>query len=245
MRLKLLLLAFLVCVGVGNAKNKTYVVVVGISDYRYPDICPSLRGLTITSAKTAATFFHDNSRCSTFMLLDKNATKDHIIRVLNSMFARADDSDIVMFVFSGHGYPGGITTWGFDGNANTAITYAEIQRIMKKCKASRKLILAEACYSGGIKTRDNTNRQRRPKRTSSEVMVYTSSRADEVSYVPGFMQYVIKGLAGRADNDQNSMVTARELFNYVNAKVITETNGKQHPQMWGKFDNNMVISYLR
>ena len=244
----LLLLLALSAFATTEARNKTYVVVVGISNYRYPSICPSLRGLTLKSARLAANFFDHNGHSDTYMLLDGNATRDHIIRVMKSQFAKADRDDIVMFIFSGHGYPGGLTTYGFDGTARTAVTYEEVQNIMKSCRASRKIILTEACYSGGIKEnkynkKTNRNNSLYRKPTSTEVLVYTSSRANEVSYVPGFMECLVKGLSGSADSNRDRKVTAKELFVYVNHQVALSTQNRQHPQMWGNFNDNMIISY--
>ena len=47
------------------------------------------------------------------------------------------------------------------------------------------------------------------------------------------------------DRNGDRKITARELFNYVNPKVIGDTNGLQHPQMWGKFDDSMVVVYVK
>lgn len=245
-------LILLLCIGGGVqpllAAGRTYVVAIGLSDYKYPSICPSLKGYTITSAKLAATFFHQNSSSDVFMLLNENATRDHMLRVMRSQFAKADKDDIIMLIFSGHGYPGGITTYGFDGRTDKGITYAEVQAIMRKSKAMRKVIFAEACYSGGFSQEGGNrpnNTQRRNRYNGSdltEVMLYMSSRANEVSYVPCFMNFVVEGLSGKADSNKDRNVTCRELFNYVNQSVVSDTNGEQHPQMWGRFSNNMVLS---
>lgn len=234
------------------AAGRTYVVAIGISDYKYPEICPTLGGHTLTSARTAANFFHKYNGGNVFMLLDSNATRDHMLRVMKSQFSKADKDDIIILIFSGHGFPGGITTYGFDGKNDRGVSYAEVQSIMRQSKASRKVIFAEACYSGGFsksngqQNNGQNNRHNRGQRYDgkdiTEVMLYMSSRADEVSYVPCFMHFVIEGLSGSADANNDRKVTCRELFNYVNAAVIDDTDNAQHPQMWGRFDNNMVIT---
>lgn len=231
------------------AKDNTYVVVVGLSEYKDPTMNLPYE-YTVASAKEVAKFFHHSIACHPFMLVDKNATKDHIIRTLRSEFSKADEDDIVMFVFSGHGYQGGITTHDFNGTRDYAISYGEIQKIMRQSKAKRKIIIAEACYSGGFNNKGGNGKVERKgnniqhtNNSQLEVMIYTSSRANEISYVPGFLRYVLEGLAGAADNNSDHKITSRELFNYVNPRVINNTGNAQHPQMWGKFANDMVVGY--
>ena len=60
-----------------------------------------------------------------------------------------------------------------------------------------------------------------------------------------FFNRILRGFYGEADKNRDKKVTARELFNYVNPGVISDTNGMQHPQMWGKFDDSMVIVYIK
>ena len=56
-----------------------------------------------------------------------------------------------------------------------------------------------------------------------------------------FAQYLIKGLKGAADTDSDRIITAKEIFTYVSAKVSERTRKKQNPVMWGKFNDNMHI----
>ena len=56
-----------------------------------------------------------------------------------------------------------------------------------------------------------------------------------------FTQYLIKGLKGAADTDSDRIITAKEIFTYVSAKVSERTRKKQNPVMWGKFNDNMRI----
>ncbi len=82
-------------------------------------------------------------------------------------------------------------------------------------------------------------------------MLYLSSRANELSWETDamknsfFFSRLLRGLKGSADKNGDDKVTARELFNYVNAGVINDTEGQQHPQMYGKFPDDMVVVYVK
>lgn len=43
------------------------------------------------------------------------------------------------------------------------------------------------------------------------------------------------------DDDHNRTITARELFDFVSKGVAKDSREKQHPVMWGKFDDAMPI----
>ena len=60
-----------------------------------------------------------------------------------------------------------------------------------------------------------------------------------------FITRILEGFRGAADVNNDKKVTARELFNYVNPNVINDTKGQQHPQLWGRFDDSMVVVYVK
>lgn len=231
--------------------QKTYVVAVGLGDYKYPAVAPSLP-CSVGDAKAVSRFFHNYNGSHVFMLLNNNASRNHILTVLRREFAKSTVNDEIIFVFSGHGVQGGLTTYETK-DMSTIITYNEIQNIMKKAKARRKIILAMACYSGGLTLpkEKGPNKTYRRHTEKTNVMLYTSSRADEVSWERSdmttsfFFNRILRGFKGEADRNNDKKVTARELFNYVNPNVINDTNGMQHPQMWGKFDDSMVVVYVK
>ena len=81
-------------------------------------------------------------------------------------------------------------------------------------------------------------------------MFFLSSRSDETSIERRdmkngfFTAYLQRGLRGGADTNKDRIVTARELFVFVSNGVRRISEDRQHPVMWGKFDNNMpVISW--
>lgn len=232
--------------------QKTYVVTVGLGDYKYPQIAPSLP-CSVGDAKAISRFFHNYNGSHVFMLLNENATRNHILRVLKTEFAKSGPDDEIIFAFSGHGIQGGLTAYETK-DMSSVISYNEIQNIMKAAKARRKIILAMACYSGGLtlKSRQGNNTKRPLAKTEkSSVMIYTSSRADEVSWERSdmrnsfFFNRILQAFRGAADRNGDKKVTARELFNYVNSNVVKDTEGQQHPQMWGRFDDSMVVVYVK
>ena len=184
------------------------------------------------------------------MLLDENATRSHIQKVLEREFSKAGTEDEIIFAFSGHGIPGGLTCYE-TCDMETIITYNEIQNIMKKAKARRKIILAMACHSGGLNLKHRSDEGYSRKTDKSSVMIYSSSRPEEVSWENSlmrnsfFMTRLLEGLRGSADKNNDKKVTARELFNYVNPRVINDTGNRQHPQLWGSFDDSMVVVYVK
>lgn len=251
---KMILMLLLSFCGLQSWAQKTYVVSVGISKYQFPQIAPDLPCST-GDARAVSHFFHDYNGSHVFMLLNENATRSHILRVMKAEFSKSTVNDEIIFVFSGHGFQGGLSTYGtniVNNSFQNIITYNEIQNIMKTCQARRKIILAMACYSGGLSLprNDGRNRQRRTTQKTS-VMLFTSSRPTEVSWESSmmtcsfFFSRMLEAFRGSADANGDRKVTARELFNYVYPKVISDTQGQQHPQLWGRFDDSMVVVYVK
>ncbi len=241
-----IVLLFVLCSLNANAQ-KTYVVSVGLGEYKYPDVAPPLP-CSVGDARAVSHFFHNYNGSKVFMLLNKNATRNHILKVLRSQFSKSTANDEIIFVFSGHGIQGGLTCYE-TRDASSIITYNEIQDIMKSAKARRKIILAMACYSGGLTIKSKNYNKKKTEKSS--VMLYTSSRSNEVSWESSdmrnsfFVTRILEAFSGAADNNRDRKVTARELFNYVNPKVISDTGGMQHPQLWGHFDDSMVVVYVK
>jgi hypothetical protein len=47
-------------------------------------------------------------------------------------------------------------------------------------------------------------------------------------------------LKGGADENLDKLITAKEIFTFVSTDVKKRTKEKQHPVMWGNFDDNFV-----
>lgn len=223
----------------GAEKGDLYVVSIGISDYK------SISDLQLpeNDAKAIAELYKTKTN-NVILITGRYATKERILKSLWDQFSRAKTEDMIILSFSGHGYPGGICPYDMSNSENSGISYAEIQKILKQSRARRKVIFADACFSGGLRSSNTSNNR---KYQDSEVLLFLSSRGGEVSIESPFMvngfftNYLIRGLRGGADSDRNRKITAKELFLFVSKGVREKSNDTQHPVMWGKFDDDYVL----
>lgn len=242
--LSVIMVVLLSMLGGGISSAKTYLVSVGLNVY---DNGENPLPCSRADAYEIARLFKSYKDTEVFMLLDKNATRDHILRILKKQFSKAKPEDEVIFAYSGHGFDGGITCY----DTKNAVFSSEIQEIMRQCKAKRKIILLNACHSGSFSKKSRDSRNTGYNSQDSDVMLFMSSRASEPSWENTLMKnsyffdQIIKALRGYADVNKDNIVTARELFNYVYSGVLKLTDGVQHPQMYGKFSDNMEIVRVR
>ncbi len=236
----LLLLPFLFACSEGMAKGDVYVVVAGVSGYR------EISSLVLPEkdAKAIAALYKLRTK-HVILITGKYATKAVLLKSLKEQFSRAKEDDMVVFAFSGHGYADGICPYDMPAKRGEGVTYREIQNILKQSRAQRKVLFLDACFSGGI--RGNASDVHSHSINASDVLLFLSSRTGEASIESPFMAngvfttYLLRGLRGGADADKNRKITAEELFRYVSRKVGEKTGGKQHPVMWGKFDDDAVL----
>ena len=228
---KVLLFGLLVCTVPVQAK--VYLVSVGIADY--PETKNDLR-ISDNDAKTIAKVFKATKDASVNVLTNKEATQSALLSAMHTMFEDAGSDDEVILYFSGHGTPGAIVC--YDG----LLTYQHIFKMLKGCKATRKIIIADACYAGKMRT----SNQQSASYKSQNVMFFLSSRTNETSQETRYQNslftiFLERGLRGGADVNKDHRITARELYEFVHTGVIEASNKKQHPVMWGKFNNDMTV----
>ena len=216
-----------------SIQSKSYVVCVGIADY--PGKENDLR-ISDNDAQTIAKVFQATKDASVSVLANEDATQSALLSTMHTTFADAQSNDAVILYFSGHGTPGALVC--YDG----LLTYQHIFKMLKGCKANRKIIIADACYSGKMRT----SKQQSDSYNSQNIMLFLSSRTSEVSRETQYKNslftiFLERGLRGGADKDRNRLITARELFDFVHGGVTDASGNKQHPVMWGKFNNDMTI----
>ena len=190
------------------------------------------------------------------LLIDEDATRAGILQAMRSVFFKADENDVVVLYFSGHGVPGAFLPIDYDG-VNNILQHEEIRNVLKLSKAKHKLVLADACHSGTLmqaKTPINVTLEKFYKafeETQGGTALLLSSKGEEFSLEDGglrsgvFSYFLIRGLKGEADTDGNKIVTVQELFNFVYEKVRRYTANIQTPTLSGKYDAKMPVAMVR
>lgn len=211
-----------------------YLLSVGICDYKGKK--NDLR-LPVTDAKTIAQVYKKCHGARVEQLLDSGATCRAIKNSMQSLFSSAGSDDIVIFFFSGHGTPDGFVA--YDG----VLSYKDIRTIFSKSKSLNKMVFADACYSGKLRA----TKQQAATGNQQNVMFFLSSRSNEKSIEMGnmknglFTAFLERGIRGGADNNRDRTITAKELFGFVGSGVKKLSKEKQHPVMWGNFNDNMPV----
>lgn len=216
------------------AMADVWLVAAGISDYP-----GSVNDLTLPAkdAETMAKLYKQNSNAHALLLTDEEATVSNIVATMRMQFAKAAEDDIVVFFFSGHGLPQGCFC-AYDGRLN----YETVRDAMSLSKCKNKMIFADACFAGKMREDGHAVRP-----TDLNVMLFLSSRSGETSIESptmknGFFTACLERcLRGGADANKDRIITAEELFSAVQRGVVKLSKDKQHPVMWGNFDNDMPV----
>ena len=236
---------------------KIWAVIVGVSSYAH---MPSLK-YTDDDAYQIYAFLkspeggalpNDQIR----LLIDENATRQNILAGMNDVLLKADENDVVLMYYSGHGLPGMFLPIDFDGYSNN-LSHHEVLEVFKNSKAKHKLCIADACHSGSLlASRSPFNQQMKEfyqqyNDTEGGTALIMSSKSEEVSLETSglrqgiFSHYLIRGLNGEADDNQNNVVTVTELFDFISVGVKQYTRNAQQPTIAGNYDENMPVSTVR
>lgn len=233
--LSLLLLSTLI---IPTTYAKTFLVSVGINDYTsFPDKLSNLL-LPVNDAKGIANVYAGNGSVEYVLLTDKQASKSAIKQAMKKVYGLAGKDDQLVLFFSGHGYSGGVCA--SDGK----LPYDEIKDAMSIYLCNNKLLLIDACRAGGFRRVPSKSRT---DISTTTALLFLASRDYESSIERKdmkngfFTQYLINGLRGKADTNRDRNISAKELYDYVSERVILQSNGLQHPVMWGNFNDSTTI----
>lgn len=229
-------------------------MVVGVSDYYRPDI-PKLTK-PLNDADTVAKLF-STYNAEVITLKNKEATGDSIVSKMQAFFSRSTRYDNVLFFFSGHGYRNGFCPYDYGCTGHGYVSYDDIKQVFRRIQANGRIILADACFSGGLRSERNSSQQDTAQvqqvsasssKNKQQVMLFLSSRGYEPSYESPsmtngyFTAFLKEALQGAADANGNGKVTAAELHEYVSAKLKACLGDRQHSNMWGNFNKGWILA---
>jgi WD40 repeat protein len=207
------------------------------------------------------------------VLLNKDATLANVRNALINFLNQAIDMDLVIIYFAGHGAPeparpSNMYLLTYDSDPNSLGTSAfpmwDIQTVLARyINAKRVVVFTDACHSGGISanfatrglgvTEQNLVNQYLAdlSKTKEGIVVFTASAAGEVSQEfpefghGAFTYYLLEGIEGKADYNNDYTVTINELMQYVEEQVKRKTRGSQNPtRSQTEYDKEMTISLI-
>ncbi len=245
-------------VDVSRTKDvRIWALCVGVARYQH---MPTLR-YTDDDAYQMFTFFKSPEGGAlpdgqVKILIDEDASRENILRQMRSLFLKADENDVVMLYFSGHGLEGSFLPADFDGFSNK-LRHDEIKQIFNESRAKHKICIADACHSGSLLAARSPvlvtldKYYKAFETTDGGTALLMSSKGEELSLEDNglrhgvFSHYLMKGMKGNADKNGDTIVTVSELFDYVFGKVRDYTGGQQTPVLTGDYDKNMPVAVVR
>lgn len=163
----------------------------------------------------------------TVVLLDEEATRDTILRAVETVAQRADPDDLLVFHYSGHGCqlpdqrgPGADERDGLDEalishEAGGALRDEELRSALDAIPTARQLVVLDCCFSGGFAVDLD-----RPGR-----FVICASQESQVSLESwqlkgGLLTATFaEGLGGLADLNRDGTLTLRELAAWLQKDI--------------------------
>jgi uncharacterized membrane protein/BMFP domain-containing protein YqiC len=199
-----------------------------------------------------------------------NAPSYLVQQAIEEFFADRSNEDLLLLYFSGHGvkdehgqfYLAAINT-SLRRLGSTTVPSDYVDRQMHRTQAKRIVVLLDCCYSGAF-TRGMTPRagirvdveerfagRGRAVITASTAMEYAfelengphvKDRAPTPSI---FTSALVRGLAtGEADRDEDGLISADELYNYVFDRVREQTT-RQTPSRRFDVEGDLIIAKRR
>ena len=195
------------------------------------------------------------------MLLNEQATTENIRHALFTFLTAAQPQDTVVIYIAGHGAPDPHDPRNLylmtadtkpEDMGGTAFPMWQMQDVYERVLKAKKVItLADTCHSYGFsgaraedagqKGSNLINQYLERYAAKGERAVITASDISESSYEDVqwgdghgvFTYFLLKGLNGEADKNHDGVVTAGELFAYLQHAVPKPPMGSRIREPWG------------
>ena len=237
-------------------------LIVGISDYERTD-APAIY------ADKDAQYFHDYASLKlgipdqniTTLVNDKAEQGDVYLAVVDWLrrSSKPGKSDVFIF-FAGHGLASQdgeqMYLLPFDGRPRlldkTAILRDELFSDIAAANPRSVTVFLDTCYSGTTRGPDMLIASRpiairaKDQAVPEGFTVMTAAAGDQTANPLEeakhgmFSYFLMKGMEGEADANQDNQITTGELHAYVQQNVIQQSSGSQTPELQGDSDRVLV-----
>jgi hypothetical protein len=238
----------------------SWAVVIGINDYQHPRI-PKLRYAVNDARSVEQTLLAQGFRRDRIItLVERQATKAAIERVLGDQLRTQMGSGDRLFVFfAGHGKTDRLRSGEQEGYLlpadgdpsqlfSTAISMESLRRISDRLPAKHILYVVDACYSGyAIYSRSISEDLLEEMVKKPAIQILTAGRQGDEAQERGghgvFTDVLIRGLQGDAFSGKG-WLALEELGLWVKQRVYAESGRKQVPQ-YGNLSGEGQFVFLR
>ena len=196
------------------------------------------------------------------ILLNDSATEQEILLSVKEWVRRSvkpNKSDIYIF-FAGHGLASqngkNMYLLPHDGSPRllekTAILRDELFKDIKQANPRSVTVFLDTCYSGVTRNEKMLIAGRpivikaKEQAIPDGFTLFSAASNEQISRPLEeakhgmFSYFLMKGMEGDADSNNDNKITAQELHNYVKENVIQQSSGAQTPELQGDKDRVLV-----
>jgi uncharacterized caspase-like protein len=206
-----------------------------------------------------------------YFKLDDEVTKGELEKVFSEggwLSKRVNNQSEIIVYYAGHGVPDLKTDnpyiVPYDGDPNyPSITGYSLERLyseLAKLQVKKVTIFIDACFSGGTRNNQmlladarpiNIN-FKNPESISENMNVFAASSGNEISssYPEKshglFTYFLLKGMRGDADKNNDGIITIGEMENYLIQNISTtarKLDREQNPKVYSNLKENVLIDY--
>ncbi len=248
--MKRLLMITLTLLVVALTLASTRVLVIGVGEYNDPSVIQLTGALKDAKAFSEA-ITRTGENPSINLLLNPTLTG---LKVNIFEWARkSEPGETLILYYSGHGYSIDNDTYLIPSDVetryikDTAYNFTTgLKSISTDIRAKDVLIIIDACYSGSLVNDDRPLTNAKIKEGTIEEIAkdkgyvfLLSSRSDETSKERPegggqFTHYLLKGIEGEANRDNDDKITVKEVYDYLREEVRKATSNNQTPVMVGE-----------
>jgi uncharacterized caspase-like protein len=190
----------------------------------------------------------------------ESPSRGNLLLALNDFLQQAKPEDTVLVAFSGHGDrdpQDHSYLLPIDASpkllADTAVSMAKVHEYLQTCQARQKIIILDACHSGGQKGEDVTFDPAQWPHGEGLLEMFSCDVAQSSWEDPDigqgvFSYYLARALEGEADLEGNKdgLVTSDEVYNYVYKHTKDYVSEKMHrqqfPKLRGELEGKIVLA---